>query len=528
MTVYADDDSGKPLMPSADSQGAGRLLAANVFFNLLGRVYTSVLALAIVPFVVHRLGPDLYGLLEVVAVVGGFAGLLNLGIGTALSKYVSELYWRRDWVRIRDLFQTAFGMALLAGVGACLAVIAFRGPLASALFHGSEAASRASLLALVFTGLGVMLSLSTEPLAAIPQALQRFDLCNLVRTVIATVTGLGTVLVLAIGYSVRAVLTVDLCSGLIALLAYAHFARGLIPGIRFRPRVRWRDLRYMLRFSLPIVVASVASFAVHSFDRIVVAHYLPIAAVAFYTIPYALGQKTWKVVSNITSVVLPSASELSSKQAHVKVQDLYLRATKMVLLLSTPVIAVLMAIPAPILRYYVGEDFAVRGHLALRLLAAGFLLNILGHVPFVVAQGIGRPLIPARYSLFNAAANVSLFVLLIPRYGIAGAAGAFLISEAIVMPIFVSEVNRVLRLSWKALFLTAYLRPLSCGLAAFASLWFFQERATSLVNVVILVVLALGLFASLALAVAVDQKERRAVLGGAQMVLRAARNASIL
>src|SRR5207249_7864709 len=120
------------------------------------------------------------------------------------------------------------------------------------------------------------------------------------------------------------------------------------------------------------------------------------------------------------------------------------RATKMVVLAGLPVTLILLAIPGQILRYWVGPDFAARGVLTLQLLAGGFFFNILAYVPYVLAQGIGRPWISAKYSLLNGIANVILFLLLIPRLGIVGAGAGYFISEALLMPIFIWEVNRIL------------------------------------------------------------------------------------
>jgi O-antigen/teichoic acid export membrane protein len=118
--------------------GTRQRLIANTIFNFLGQFYMEVLAIAVVPFVIHRVGNELCGLLMVVAALGGFAGLLNPGIGRALSKYASELYWQGELRRIKIPFQTASGISLIIGVGGFLLLLMFRGSLSSALFHAGR------------------------------------------------------------------------------------------------------------------------------------------------------------------------------------------------------------------------------------------------------------------------------------------------------------------------------------------------------------------------------------------------------
>jgi O-antigen/teichoic acid export membrane protein len=491
--------------------GLGFRLIANTLFNFLGQLYVLVLGIAVVPYVVHRLGAELYGLITVVAALGGFAGLLNLGMGRALSKYISELYWQGEMERIRTLLQTALAVCLFAGAAGCMLLIVFRKYMSVAFFHMEGGVERFVTFALSVTALGVLFSMTTESLSALPVALQRFDIYNRMNILTSTVRNLGAVLVLALGLFVKGVLLVYLFSSFAALLGYIYYCRKLIPRLSLCPKVTWPDFKRLFGFSVPVFLAGVSALVAHRVDRVLVACFLPISAVAFYAIPYSLAEKTSMGVGNITSVIFPSASELLSMQAHQKVQELYIRASKMVLLAGMPVTILLLAIPAQILGYFVGKEYAVEGALPLRFLAAGFFFNILAHVPYVVAQGIDRPWISAKYSMINGLANLALFLTLIPRYGIVGAGMAFLISQAVIMPLLIWEVNRLLGISWASLLLRSYLRPLACGAAVFGLLWLSRSHASSLLNLVFIAASVLAVFAVLALAGAIDARERTGI-----------------
>jgi O-antigen/teichoic acid export membrane protein len=260
-----------------------------------------------------------------------------------------------------------------------------------------------------------------------------------------------------------------------------------------------------------VLVAAVSALVVHRLDRVLVAYFLPIAAVAFYTIPYSLAEKTSMGVGNITSVIFPSASELSARQDAAQLRQLYLRATKMVVLAGLPVNIILLAVPAHILRFWVGREFAARGALTLQLLAGGFFFNILAHVPFVVAQGVGRPWISAKYSLLNGLVNLGLFLVLIPRFGILGAGAGFFLSEVLVMPLFIWEVNRVVGVSWWQVVSCAYCRAWLCGLGGVVLLWVLRPYANSLVMLLGCCGVALLAYAALALAGAIDSRERAGI-----------------
>lgn len=506
-------------------QGLGQKLIRNTLFNFLGQFYILVLGIAVVPYVVHRLGAGLYGVLVLVATIGGFGTMLNLGMGNALTKYISEYYWQKDFERIRSLFQTALAVCLFGGVTCFLLLLGFKARISAWLFHGDVRVQPFISIALWITAFGFLLSTLTEALAAIPMGLQRFDISNRINVITATIRSLGMIAALLLGFFVRAILGIYIVAGLTAVVAYIYYGCRLVPGLRLRPKFDFSIFRRLIGYSVPVLIASLAALIVHRFDRVLVAYFLSISAVSFYVIPYALAEKSQIGVGNITSVIFPSASELAAMRAGEGLKELYVRATKMVILAILPATAILVAFPAQILQWWVGPEYAVRGALVLQLVAVGFLLNILGHVPYYVTQAIGRPWTSAKFSFLNAIVNLSLFLVLIPRFGIVGAAVGFLISEAFVTPMLVREANRILNVRWRSLICRSYLRPFACGLVTLGTLWVLQSYAISLPKLILCSLLGLAVYCILALVIAIDSREKDGIRDHILQMVRSYRNA---
>src|SRR5262249_30536138 len=64
-----------------------------------------------------------------------------------------------------------------------------------------------------------------------------------------------------------------------------------------------------------------------------------------------------------------------------------------------PLVLVLSAFPAELLRAWVGPEFASHGAVVLRWLALGVTINALAHVPFTLLQAVGRSHVTARLHL---------------------------------------------------------------------------------------------------------------------------------
>jgi O-antigen/teichoic acid export membrane protein len=479
--------------------------------NYLGQGFILVLTFVTAPYTVHHLGPELYGILALVQVIAGFAGLLNLGIGRALTKYVSELYWTGDFKAINRLFQTAWTTCLAGGTVGLVVLIGPRATIGRLFFRGGPEVNAVVGFAIYVAALGMFTSMLQEPIWAMPAALQRWRIFNAVNVAAGTVRCLGPVIVLACGFSIRAVLVVVLSSNILAVVAFAVVSRELIPGLSFVPRFDRAAFRKLFSFSLPLLLSAIFAMIINRVDRFILAYYMPLAAVTFYTLPFSISEKAAIGVSNITSVVFPFTSELHAMGAHDKVHELYLRATKMMTLVTLPIVAILIAVPGPILRYWLGQEYAVQGAFALRALGAATFLTAISGVPTVTSLGVGEAWMPAAFAFASSVINLLSNFLLIPRYGINGAALAALLPQTLVVPAFVYVVTRMLRFPLWELFSHGLLRPFACALIQVAILFAFRRYVDNLITLGLLCVLSLCVYGVLSFFWAITQEERSAL-----------------
>ena len=284
--------------------------------------------------------------------------------------------------------------------------------------------------------------------------------------------------------------------------------RILIPGLSLLPRFNWPAFRQLFHFSLPLLSSALFSLIIARVDRFILAYYMPLAAVTFFTLPYTIAEKVYTGVANITVVVLPFTSELHSIGVHDKVHELYLQSTKIMTLVTLPFTTILLALPGPILQFWIGPEYAEQGAVVLVLLAAGTFLNAISGVATATSLGVGRAWIPAAFAFATSVLSLISNVALIPFYGIIGAAWAFLLPQLLLAPLFVSVVTRMLNFSLFNLLQRGFLPPLICGSVQFAMLFFFRQYVNSLLTLVTLCFASLGLYAVLSFFLVITRHER--------------------
>lgn len=488
-----------------------RRLFSNTVLNFAGQGFLLILTFITAPFIVHRLGAELFGIVALVQTVAGFAGVVNLGIGRALTKYVSELYWKREFREVSRLFQTAWATCMVSGVVGVVALIGPKATIGRLFFRGGPEVEKVVGLAIYVAALGLFSSMLLEAVSALPTGLQRFDLFNTVNVISGTTRYLGSVVVLALGYSVRSVLIVNLFANMLSVFAFAIISCKLVPELSLRPVFHRDALRKLFSFSLPLFFSALSALIVLRIDRFILAYYLPLAALTFYTLPYTLSEKAAAGVANITSVVYPFTSELHSRGSQEEIQQLYLRSTKILTLITLPFTVILMSLPGPILRYWLGAEYAAQGAVALSLLGAATFLNAASGVATVTSLGVGEAWTPAKFAFASSLINVVANVALIPRYGINGAALGALLPHACLVPLFVWIVTRRLKFSASRLLFHGFIRPAICAVVQLAFILAFRRQVDSLLSLGALSVASLGLFGFASIYGAITQEERSAI-----------------
>lgn len=445
-----------------------RRIAHNVGWNFGAQVWLLALAVITTPYLVDGLGIEAYGLYTLAFALMGWFTVLDLGLGVATVKYVSEEQGRGDAEAVRRIVGTALTLYLAVGLlGAAVLAVSASVLARQVLGLGSSTADLA-VAALQLAALGFLVMMPVAAFTAVPTALQRLDLVNRRSIVFGSLSLLGTVGALAAGYGLLEAIGVALAVNALAAVSFARLSRRLLPDVSLRPRFHRATARRLLGFGTLKFVGQTSTQAVYHLDKLLVGALLGVAALAFYAIPVLMAQRLVSLVANVATAFLPAASDLHGRSDAARFEELYVRASKLVALLVLPSAALLALFAEPILHLWVGEEFARESAWPLRLLALGYALNALTTMPALAVDSVGRPRVTAAFSVGSAVLNVVLSVALIPPFGLVGASCAILLTSVALLPPFLLYAHRrVLRLGVGDVIRRSLLRPaLATALAA--------------------------------------------------------------
>jgi O-antigen/teichoic acid export membrane protein len=218
-----------------------RQVAIGTLTNYAGRVINLGVWFVLTPIIFNHLGKSDYGLWALVASFVAYGSLADVGIASAVVKYVAEFRARGDSETASQLIATA--LWLYCGLGLVVIVVGVvLAPLVPHIIHvPSNEHATASWLVLL-TAFGVAAQLPSNCAIAVLRGLNRYDLMNLIGSLAILTLAVCIVVVLAVGGGVVAIAALVAPLTLLWLVPTVLLIRRAAPDLRFGFRGARRSL----------------------------------------------------------------------------------------------------------------------------------------------------------------------------------------------------------------------------------------------------------------------------------------------
>lgn len=181
------------------------------------------------------------------------------------------------------------------------------------------------------------------------------------------------------------------------------------------------------RYSIPFTITGVAGFVYRSIDIFLILHFLGSFAVGVYGVAYAATSFMGMLSTAFNFIGSPVASELEHGGNVNGVMDVFQSVVRWLVIGSVCILIPLGVFSTEFISIIYQSKYE-SGGVVLTVLATGFAVKNVLSVHSPILQALGRSKILSYNSIAAAIANLFLNILLIPKYGIMGAATATVIA----------------------------------------------------------------------------------------------------
>src|SRR5580704_895614 len=408
-----------------------RPIKVNFVVNLLSPMTRIVVALVTVPLYLHHIGDARFGVMSSVWVLLGLFGFLDLGLSRAVTNALAKLRDAPQAHRARVLL-TTFGLNAGFGVLGGGVLYVFGGLMLKHFISMPDDISAEVSWSLPWIACLLPLTLISAAGAGALESRELFLLVNSIQIFTTTVAQVAPIVAaIFISPSLTVVIaTAAISQGLGAIVVLAVVYR--LEGPFSLRAIDWGEARKLLNYGGWMFASQVIYPAVASADQFIIGSVAGVAAVAHYSVPMSLVQRSAAIPTAFGRTLFPRLSSLSGDAAHA----LGTRALSMMAFGFAAICAPAIILSHTFFRYWIGADFAAAAAPAAQLLFPGIWTSALSLVAFTLLQSQGRADLTGKVAIIEALPCIAIFWVLTVAFGIVGAAAAWTLrcaAEASVM-----------------------------------------------------------------------------------------------
>ena len=460
-----------------------RQIAVNAVSQSGVTILSAALGMLLVPFLIGKLGKELYGLIAVTMAISGICALADLGISGALGRQFAEALAKKDDCKYRELLSTALGLHLVIGLVCGSALFFLASHLARWFALPGTLFETGTFLLKTYGATHVLFTFLMPAPQAVLASHSRFDLSSRIDAARSLFQTAGLFLVLAgtgagiAGWAVVCV-TTDAVSTFLLWRAAARTHIGLRVSLS---AMRLSSLNELFRLGSQFTLLQLSGQLSVNADPFILTACLGPASVSLYRPP---GQ----VLGTVSPVVFTLANQLHplATKAHVEgnredLAAILFRGTKYTMLMGSVFCAIVIALAHPLCKVWLGKALGEQYRICAAVLTIQAVTQLgafAAGTQWPILLGMRRTAFAAYGRLALGVLNITISWLLVrhTRLGVLGVVLPTMVIELIWRPMLIHHVCRSLGVAVSDYFTQAYLSPLLIGgtvtVTGFAAVWF--------------------------------------------------------
>jgi O-antigen/teichoic acid export membrane protein len=393
----------------------------NGVFGIVDYLVQPIAMLIAAPLLIRYLGISQYGVLMLAIATVGAGNMFAASFGDAAVKYVSACRGRGDVDAVKPIVRCVLMINVCLGTALALLLYVFA-PAVVEVMKINGGLRVAGIRALQI-GAAVLLVRSVECVfIGVLRAFEHYRAAAQITSSMRILAIAASVLLAYVHRDVSTIMAAILCTVAVGAALLAVSIHSKVGPVLTWPSWNTKELSEVMSFGAASWLLGLSGMAFNQVDRLLVGVFLGPIEVGYYSVCTQATQPIHGIVASGLHFLFPHLSAKMANAEPVAVQRSIKRALGwnlvLALLLSTP----LTLYSRNFLTFWMGKGFAAHAWLALGLLsvASGLVaLNVALHYS-LLAMGCIRNV--AVLNLIAGGAMLTVMALLIPRFGIVGAA----------------------------------------------------------------------------------------------------------
>lgn len=436
--------------------GAGIVFFGRILGKLIGYFYVMFVA---------RLGTEQYGMLNLGFAISSFLTTIALvGLTLGVVRYVSYYNAKEDKARVKGALTSGLKISLPLSLILAFIMFIFSEQISVYLFHNPALTPVLKIFS--FT---IPFMAAAYLFMAGFMGFKRVDYDTGLREITEKLVRLVFVLLLvSLGFGVLGAAFSYLISAFaIFVISLYLMEKKVFPFLRTKIKPVYYT-KELLFYSMPLLLTGVLSFILDWTDTLMIGYFKTTSEVGIYNAAGPTAALMFVFSGALISLFLPIMTQFYSKKKIKEMKKVYNVVSRWIFLINLPVFLLMAIFSKQILRVVFGQAYTPAA-LSLVLLSFGYLIYSLSSTSNIMLCSIKKTKTIFIITLVYAGINILMNYILIPIYGINGAAIATSASFLVGSLLFFLFNYRFTRLQP---FKLSYLKPLASALISISVVYF--------------------------------------------------------
>ena len=442
-------------------RGAATVFIISIIAAFLGYLVRLVLA--------KNLAVEEFGLFySVFAFLSMLSIFKTFGFDTALARFIPEFLHHKKTSYIKSSIIYAAAVQLITNIVIIIAIYSASSYLASNFFHNPKADFVLKLMAIAFFIESFLLVVKFSF-----QGFKRMTLfagIDIVRMVVV----LSTIL---IGFELSYGLASPVMAYIIAPIILT-FVFGLILIKKVFPKFLKSELIFsknlfkrIFRYGIFVMAAGAGTMIFGYTDIMVLTYFSGLTAVALYSVALPTTKILIYFPRAIVAILVPLTSELWAKKKKEILREGMELLYKYLFIVMLPLALVMFSFADIIINVLFGKNY-IPASGAMKILSVGMIFAAINGICSNFFSGIGKPQIASKIIYSGAIFNLVSNLVVIPIFGIIGAAMTTTLSYGIMMLMGLLDINKFITVRFPIMI---WIKTLTAGLIFTIVIWLLKK-----------------------------------------------------
>lgn len=399
--------------------------------------------------VARMLGTEAYGDLSIAIMLISITTTIGLfSLHEPLKNFIPKYKERGDWLRIKGMVISTFNIGIITSIISSVILFSGSNIIAITIFDNPDLIPLIKIMALVppFSIIGSLALDTTQGLKiAKYHAISRQIVQPLIQL-------LASIALIFLGFNVAGAAFGWFLGAFSSAILGVYFMEYKAGPIIRRAGKAPKEGKKALKYSFPLILSGAVGSIVGWTDTAFLGYYLDSSAVGLYNAALPTALLLLIPYQALASLVLPSMSEVIERDDK-QLSSTLKTVTRWTFMISFPLFCLMALFSEEVLYVLFGTDFT-SASTALAILSFGYLFSAsVGHLDSVV-KALGHTQLIFKNTLVNVVVNIALNILLIPTYGMIGAAVATTVSTIFAQGLLLAEVyylKKTVPFSWQTI-----------------------------------------------------------------------------